>query len=235
MCAAYAVGASVWDRSIPRSQYREITVGRIAILGGGQDTSFPSVPSMDYRVVPVPGRDFAALHDPLQRMMREAEAVVAWTLAKEDCFVVADGPINAASPREVVGYVKSHHRMYLDGAELRMIRELRAGERTPLFSITGKYERYSWYLRLMDIPHGHSWSGIVRLEAASEVPLSDAIVIADRTAAVLPLVAMPLHLDARAPQNLAPIAALERTLRHRLGEEGLVRRALHDALNGVPA
>jgi hypothetical protein len=55
--------------------------------------------------------------------------------------------------------------------------------------------------------------------------------LADRTAAVLPLVASEPHLDPRAPQNLVPIAALERQLRHRMGDRGLVYRALREAVH----
>jgi hypothetical protein len=38
------------------------------------------------------------------------------------------------------------------------------------------------------------------------------------------------HIEPRAPQNLVPIAALERDLRHRLGDAGLVLRALRSAV-----
>jgi hypothetical protein len=54
--------------------------------------------------------------------------------------------------------------------------------------------------------------------------------MADRTAAVLPLVASQEHLDPRAPQNLVPIAALERELRHLMGDRGLVYRAIRSAV-----
>jgi hypothetical protein len=47
-------------------------------------------------------------------------------------------------------------------------------------------------------------------------PLDDIVVIADRSAALLPVVASEPHLDPRAPQNLVPIGALERQLRHRM-------------------
>jgi hypothetical protein len=48
---------------------------------------------------------------------------------------------------------------------------------------------------------------------------------------VLPLVASEPHLDPRAPQNLVPTAALERQLRHRMGDRGLVYRALREAVH----
>jgi hypothetical protein len=60
--------------------------------------------------------------------------------------------------------------------------------------------------------------------------MADVIVMADRSAAVLPLVASEAHIDPRAPQNLVPIAALERDLRHRMGDRGLVYRALREAV-----
>ena len=55
--------------------------------------------------------------------------------------------------------------------------------------------------------------------------------IADRSAALLPVVASEPHLDPRAPQNLVPIGALERQLRHRMGDPGLVYRALRAAVS----
>jgi hypothetical protein len=39
------------------------------------------------------------------------------------------------------------------------------------------------------------------------------------------------HIDPRAPQNLVPIGALERELRHRMGDPGLVYRALRLAVS----
>ena len=91
------------------------------------------------------------------------------------------------------------------------------------------YQRYSWYLRLTDVG-GHSWTGVVRCEASGALPLREVVGMANRTAAVLPAVASPLHLDPRAPQNLVPIAALERELRHRMGDAAMVNRGLRAAV-----
>jgi hypothetical protein len=52
---------------------------------------------------------------------------------------------------------------------------------------------------------------------------------ADRTAALLPRFASRPHKDPRAPQNLYPIAGLERELRRRLGDAGVLYRALRAA------
>jgi hypothetical protein len=46
---------------------------------------------------------------------------------------------------------------------------------------------------------------------------------------MLPILASEPHLDPRAPQNLVPIGALERALRHRMGDPRLVERALREA------
>ena len=43
-------------------------------------------------------------------------------------------------------------------------------------------------------------------------------------------VASEAHLDPRAPQNLVPIAALEKELRHRMGDPRLTYRALRGAV-----
>ena len=53
--------------------------------------------------------------------------------------------------------------------------------------------------------------------------------IADTTCVVLPRFASEPHKDSRAPQNLYPIAGLERELRRRLGDPRLLYRALRAA------
>ena len=157
-----------------------------------------------------------------------AEGALATSLAADRC-VFADGPLHELGPHEVVGVVKSHRVTYLEPARNAVIAALGAGQRTPLFAIKD-YGRYSWYVRLAPIDGGHAWSGIVRCEASAHLPLAAVRTIADRAAAVLPLVASQAHLDPRAPQNLVPIGALERELRHRMGDPGLVYRALRAAV-----
>jgi hypothetical protein len=61
------------------------------------------------------------------------------------------------------------------------------------------------------------------------------VVLANRTAALLPRFRSEPHIDPRAPQNLVPIGALERQLRARLGDRDLIYRALRAATMGVPA
>jgi hypothetical protein len=61
------------------------------------------------------------------------------------------------------------------------------------------------------------------------------VALADRIALTLPRFASEAHKDARAPQNLYPIAGLERELRHRLGDSGVLYRALRRASAMVSA
>jgi hypothetical protein len=167
--------------------------------------------------------------------MRLAEAQLAERLAGDGTFVVADGPLyEPASSSEQIGFVKSHRVSYLDADHAGIVGALAPGERTPLFTIKD-YERYSWYICLARYPGGHSWTGIARCEAPAGLPQERVAAIADRTAAVLPVVGSEPHLDPRAPQNLVPIASLERDLRHRLGDQGLVLRALRTALTEAAA
>ena len=233
ICGSYGVGAVVWDRVEPKSRVAYARVDRVAVFGHGTATAVPPAGgTIRYRSMSVPDQDAGALIQRFHGEMRSAEGELSEKLAREGSFVVADGPLNDLSATEKVGYIKTHRAPYLSDAAGPVIGRLRSGERTPLFLIAGgtPYARYSWYQRLADVAFGHSWSGVVRLEVSSHLPLDAAASIADRTAALLPAVASQAHLDPRAPQNLVPIGALERELRRRLGDPGLVFRALRGAV-----
>jgi hypothetical protein len=232
LCASYGVGAVVWDRRVPRSEVVDATVGRVAVLGSGQAPGLPPLQGgLVYAPISVPDDDPASLISAVHDAMRRAEARLAEKLAEEGVFVVADGPLYEYTPGDKIGYVKSHRRTYLIGDEASIVGRLPAGHRSPLFTIgEGGYRRYSWYLRLAERGAGHSWAGIVRCEASAGLDRERVSMIADRCAAVLPTVGSEPHIDPRAPQNLVPIAALERHLRHLLGDAGLVLRSLRSAL-----
>jgi hypothetical protein len=57
----------------------------------------------------------------------------------------------------------------------------------------------------------------------------DAIALADQSAVTLPRFASSPYKDPRAPQNLTPIAGLERRLRGMLGDQRLLMRGLNAA------
>ena len=230
LCGTFAVGATVWDRRPPRrSTIGHERIGRWAVLAGGRPETFPPV-ALDppYDTTTTADSDPAGLVRMLHTKMRAAEGHVASALAA-DHFVVADGPLNELAALPAVGSIKSHRVTYLPPERNVVVGALAPGQRTPLFTIAD-YRRYSWYVRLADVAGGHAWSGVIRCEASGQLPTADVIVIADRTAAILPLVASEPHLDPRAPQNLVPIAALERGLRHLMGDPGLVYRALREAV-----
>lgn len=150
-----------------------------------------------------------------------------------DDLVVFDGPLRGRVAPRTVGLIKTHHVQYLDVDEQRVVIALEDGERTPLFTIgTGRFARFSWYLRLPG-PRTHGWAGIVRCEAPAitgEVSeTTSAARLADLVSATLPRYASEPHKEHRAPQNLYPIKGLEDALRRRLGDQRLLQRALRKA------
>ena len=233
ICGTYGVGAVCWDRSNRRSQIEHARIERLAVFGNGRAAPVPVAgPRISYRSESVPDSDPGVLVQHFHGAMRKAEATLSERMAQQGTFVVADGPINDLSATEKIGYIKSHRAPYLSPTNQPVVGRLRASERTPLFLIGagGKYPKYSWYQRLADLPGGHSWTGVVRGEVSSHVDLATAVRMADRATAILPIVASEGHVDPRAPQNLVPIAALERELRRRLGDPGFVYRALRSAV-----
>lgn len=233
ICGSYGIGAVLWDRRQSCSEYADLRVDRLAVFGNGRGAPVPAGhPDIVYRSESIPESDPGLLIQKFHGAMRKAEAQLSEALAQSGRFVVADGPINDLSATEKVGYIKTHRAPYLSPQRAPIVSRLRAGERTPLFLIGrgGAYPRYSWYQRLAELAGGHSWTGVVRCEVSSALAVEQAAAIADRTAALLPLVASEGHIDPRAPQNLVPIAALERELRRRLGDSGFVYRALRSAV-----
>ena len=146
-----------------------------------------------------------------------------------DDLLVVDGPLHGHGelPR-TVGLVKTHRATYLPERQQALVATLRAAERTPVFSIGTSWQRYSWYLRL-PCPVGAPWAGVVRCEAGGETAVPAVVALADLTQHVLPRYASCEYKDARAPQNLYPIAGLERELRRRLGDQALLYRGLRAA------
>ena len=165
----------------------------------------------------------------LQGAMAELEARVSAAAVVPGQLLVLDGPLGArrALPG-AVGYVKTHHVTYLP-AELRaVVARLVAGERTPVFAMGDRFPRHSWYLRLPGEVE-HAWAGVVRCEAAADVERTEILELADRVTRLLPRFASGPHKEPRAPQNLYPIAGLERELRRRLGDPHLLQRSLREA------
>jgi hypothetical protein len=179
-----------------------------------------------------PGQDLSlALQALLNKVEVEAAAQAREKLREDDDLLVVDGPLRGRDrlPR-AVGYVKTHHTAYLEPAQNALVAALGSGQRTPMFRLTsrGGWSRYSWYLRLPCAP-GAPWAGIVRLECSAQLDVGDAVALARRSQVTLACYASAGYKDSRAPQNLYPIAGLERQLRRRLGDAGVLYRALRAA------
>ncbi|MFA5889468.1 MAG: DNA double-strand break repair nuclease NurA [Actinomycetota bacterium] len=230
---SFAVGCVHCDDT---ASFGEHVVGRVLVLGGGMKSEGANVEigraRLDFVGVSVPGSDPASPWARLRQVMRDAEAALARRLAGHpDRLILADGPLMFADPAGVpiVGVVKRIERVYLSPESDPLIGRLGPGERTPLFLIGGAgsgLQRYSWYAR--PVPrrsHWHSHAGIVRCEVEASAGASAAAAVADRVAGLLPRFA-GRPSDPRAPQNLAPIGALEDRLRRRMGNELKIRRAL---------
>jgi len=167
----------------------------------------------------------------IQNAMRAAEAELARELSTDGCdLLLVDGPLGFLDPggAPIVGIVKRSMKRYLDGAEGMLLPRLEPGTRTPLFLLGDPQAgsaRYSWYVRLAPLRAAwHDHAGLVRCELSAHTSLAQAREIADEITGLLPRFAGS-PTDPRTPQNLAPVAGLERRLRHHLGDETLVRRA----------
>jgi hypothetical protein len=148
----------------------------------------------------------------------------------EDDLLVVDGPLRGRTHlARTVGYVKTHQKSYLQAEQAAVIGALGPGQRSPVFGMGTSWERRSWYLRLPGATRA-PWAGVVRLECSADLAVEEAVALADVTASVLPALASVPHKDPRAPQNLVPIGGLERQLKHRLGDAGLLYRSLRGSL-----
>lgn len=166
----------------------------------------------------------------LQRKLAELEVVAAANAradhAIEDDLLVIDGPLRGRTGlARTVSLIKSHQASYLPPIVSGIIAQLGTGERTPVFMLGTTWKRFTWYLRL-PCQIETTWSGIVRMECSPELPVAEAVVSANQTQVAIPPFASQPHKDARAPQNLYPIAGLETQLRHRMGHPQLLWRSL---------
>jgi hypothetical protein len=190
-----------------------------------------------YQVHRVADTDPSLLPQAIQPRLRALEIEVSAlaratteTLSSEhvadDDLLVLDGPLTGRDqlPR-ALGYVKTHRVQYLPPELIRVVGRLAPGQRTPVFLLGAHWNRYTWYLKL---PGGGSnpWAGVVRVECSADLPRAEAFALADLAAVTLPRFASSPYKDPRAPQNLTPIAGLERKLRGMLGDQRLLMRGL---------
>lgn len=236
LLGSYGTGAVLADDRASvthEASFRAIVSGGGLLLDAFRAAVGPSV--LEFEPVSEPENTPVAPVDGLQKAMRRREAALAERLSTEVNAVFLDGPLTfltAAAGGAVVGFVKRLLRDYLDPAAAALLPRLESGERTPIFLISGREPRYSWYLRLA---HGRAiesaLTGVVRLEAPAARGLEEARALADLSARELPRFASDAARDPRAPQNLFPIGGLEARLKHLLGDPAFVRRAIEAQLH----
>ena len=224
-------GGEPGDGGAP-AEITHTSVTRHLAVGGGRAPGLLAGPGLEYAPMPVPDDALELLVDAVHDHMRRREADVAIEHAEAGHLVFADGPLAVMDPgkRRVIGYIKSHAKRYLPPEEETVLVALGCGERTPVFSFGERRPRYSWYVRLCEPErNGHGWQGLVRCEVPAAFSVDEAVALADQSTALLPRFASPRHWDKRAPQNLVPIAGLEKKLRHLLGERELIYRMIRSA------
>ncbi len=226
-----ALAVSVAAGAVRCNAVAEVVDSRVSRLLVGRAGLRPITGSgLTWRPLAAADDEEATLIAAVQAEMGRLEAQVATELPSAE-LTVLDGPLSGRTHVDgAVGYVKTHRVAYLPTSVEGVVRRLGPGERTPMFLLQTNWARFTWYLRLPG-GSGHPWSGVVRVEAPANVTgVDEASALADRVGATLPRFASPPHRDPRAPVNLLPIAGLEDTLHHLLGDRDFLNRRLRQAV-----
>src|SRR6478735_7352735 len=240
ICASYAAGVVCCCDTGAHFLSAETRRGLFTVAPHAEDIVTSAGPYAASFAKPDPKVPLSVtLSSALQARLADIELLVAVGAREQttghstggDDLLVVDGPLRGRGhlPR-ALGYIKSHRAAYLPTDQHSMIGTLRAGQRTPVFRMGTSWDRHSWYLRLPCLPSA-PWSGIVRVECSPDPPVGEVVALANLSQVTLVRFASTEYKDARAPQNLYPIAGLERELRRRLGDSRLLYRALRVAAN----
>ncbi len=236
IAGSHGCGAVVIDPG-QRPTFAREQVTRMVIWGSGLKGTLPAQPGgWSWQGGCVASDELDAPLQELQQQMRQAEGRLAETLCQDGYLTIVDGPLSYVRSRDlpVVGYVKTHSRALLAVEHHGRVPQLSAGQRTSLFTLGA--DRYSAYLRLAPVNASYGpWTGIVRIEIPQSSGLEAAVAVADAVAAAVPRFAGIAHRDPRAPQNLQPVGALEKHLRHLLGDGGLAKRAVRESVAALTA
>ncbi|MGQ0678785.1 MAG: hypothetical protein ACT4OM_03860 [Actinomycetota bacterium] len=221
-------GAVVVDGS---ARFSHCSVERWSVFGmGAAPVVRPLDSTLSYLGRSVPGGAPEDLLNELQKARANLEQDLARNLARGGYLVLADGPLQVREPLDLVGYIKSHRKTYLAPAQEEVAFELEQGQRTPIFQFGRIRPRYSWYARIAGPANQHPWAAIARCEVSVTVGLERAIGLADQVTHHLPRFGSKGFWDTRAPQNLVPIASLERKLWNLLGDRELILRRIRSGV-----
>jgi len=232
IAASYAAGLVCCDGA---ARIADVTVERGLFTAAAEATGMRAGRA-SYPARLAEGPAFDQLSLALQQRLTSAEVQLSVSYRAQnpaaDDLLIIDGPLRGRTHLDrAVGYIKTHHTAYLPPEQATLVGALRSGQRTPAFTMGTSWRRNSWYLQLPRTT-GVPWSGVVRVECSADLPLAEVTRLADLTARLLPPLASVPHKDPRAPQNLVPIGGLERELRHRLGDQQILYRALRAAAMG---
>ncbi|MFI5953622.1 hypothetical protein [Cryptosporangium sp. NPDC051539] len=230
ICASYAAGVVCCTAN-------GATVPTVAVRRGvftAAENAAPVVTNAGtYALQKVKRDDPDALSLGLQSQLADVELEAARrareSLRHDEDLLVLDGPLKGRQhlPR-AIGFIKTHRAEYLPAQLNGVVARLDPAHRSPVFRMGTSWDRYAWYLRLPG-GAGAPWAGVVRVECAADLTAGDAVALANLSQETLCRYASVEFKDSRAPQNLFPIAGLERALRRRLGDSALLYRALRAA------
>jgi uncharacterized protein len=231
------VGAGAVRADGQRATFGECIIRRALIIGSGHcrsETVSVGNMALEFEGIASAATAAAEVGLELQSLMRHTEADLATELLKRSTVLFFDGPLAyVRSPGPVVGLIKTISLPYLDQSHFALVSHLTVGQRTPLFGIRdGRNDRYSWFLRIGNGRHfDHVFAGIIRLEVRAAVGIELARTLAAISASALPRFASSPVRDARAPQNIVPVGALEMELRRRMGDPLMIRRGIEKRIS----
>jgi hypothetical protein len=239
LCASYAAGVVCCCERQAHVILVEARRGLFTVARHARDIATWAGNYPAYRTAPNPAVPMSVtLSAALQRRLGEVEVATAIAaraalaghgVPPGSDLLVVDGPLRGRQhlPR-ALGYIKSHRASYLPPALNALVGALAPGQRTPVFLMGTSWDRHTWYLRLPG-GSGAPWAGVVRIECSADLKAAEAIELAALSQRVLGRFASAAYKDSRAPQNLYPIAGLERELRRRLGDPRVLYRALRQS------
>ncbi|MGC8676841.1 MAG: hypothetical protein ACP5UF_01255 [Hydrogenobaculum sp.] len=149
----------------------------------------------------------------------EYESLMDYTKNASAEIIIWDGSLpitfSGLDNKLVFGFIKSHRKYFVSPKNLELLYEIRAFQRTPIIHYTSQDQKnfyYTWYTTL-----NNDITGLVRIETLANMDIEKTSSLANVICVILRKFASSPLYEERAPQNLAPISALESYLRAYLG------------------